>query len=184
MAKIQQTEVLSLNGDNVRIQSSEENAFEVTDKQGNLLLSRNSLETSISSLATAVAKNDLISIEKSLEAGAGSITILFGRSFSFTPKVVGNIISESTDQIVACQLSEITLSSATFHFSDEIPSEGSYSIQVIALSQTEETQAATVASSSDITSRTGDAEGTTFFASDSDELYVYINSTWKKFESQ
>lgn len=35
-----------------------------------------------------------------------------------------------------------------------------------------------------ITSRTGDPEGTAFYASDSDELYIYINSTWKKNESQ
>jgi hypothetical protein len=184
MAKIQQTEVLSLNGDNVRIQSSKENAFEITDSNGNLLLSRNSLEESISSLATAIEKNDFISVQESLDAGISSITISFGRNFSFTPKVVANIISESTDQILACQLSETTLSSATFHFSDEIPAEGSYAIQVIALSQTQETQVATIASSSDITSRTGDPEGTAFFASDTDELYIYIGSTWKKFESQ
>ena len=184
MAKIQQTEVLSLNGDNVRIQSSEENAFEVTDKNGSVLLSRNSLESSISSLSVAVAKNDFISIEEALSVGDSSVAISFGRTFSFTPKVVGTIISQSTDDIIGCQISEITLSSATFQFSDDIPAEGSYAIQVIALSQTEATQAATVASSSDITSRTGDAEGTVFFASDSDELYIYINSTWKKFQSQ
>lgn len=184
MAKIQQTEVLSLNGDNVRIQSSEENAFEVTDKNGNLLLSRNSLESSISSLSVAVAKNDFISIEETLSSGDSSVTISFGRTFSFTPKVVGTIISQSTDDIIGCQISEITLSSATFQFSDDIPAEGSYAIQVIALSQIQETQAATVETSSNITSRTGDPEGTAFYASDSDELYIYINSTWKKFESQ
>ena len=41
-----------------------------------------------------------------------------------------------------------------------------------------------IETASNITSRTGDPEGTIFFGSDTDDLYIYIGSTWKKFESQ
>lgn len=40
-----------------------------------------------------------------------------------------------------------------------------------------------IETSSNITSRTGDPDGTIFFGSDTDDLYLYSNNSWKTFES-
>jgi Rad3-related DNA helicase len=50
MAKIFSSEKLSLNGDNIRIQSVNAGEFEITDSESSVLISRNSIETAHSSL--------------------------------------------------------------------------------------------------------------------------------------
>ena len=56
MAKIFSTEKLALNGDQVRIESSESGAFEITDGS-NVLISRSTIESDISSLNLQDATN-------------------------------------------------------------------------------------------------------------------------------
>jgi len=70
MAKIFSTEKLALNGDQVRIESSEAGAFEITDGS-NVLISRSTIESDISSL------NDQDSTNKStLDSSIASLSTL------------------------------------------------------------------------------------------------------------
>jgi hypothetical protein len=46
------------------------------------------------------------------------------------------------------------------------------------------TVTASIDTSSSITSISDADEGTVYFASDTDDLYLYANNSWKKFESQ
>jgi len=78
MAKIFSTEKLALNGDQVRIESSESGAFEITDGS-NVLISRSTIESDISSLnlqdsdnKTAVADD----IDSLSTLHAGNVTVL------------------------------------------------------------------------------------------------------------
>jgi hypothetical protein len=56
MARIFSTEKLSLNGDNIRIQSTGVNKFDITDSNNSVLISRDSIEDAHSSLHTQDAE--------------------------------------------------------------------------------------------------------------------------------
>ena len=78
MAKIFSTEKLALNGDQVRIESSESGAFEITDGS-NVLISRSTIESDISSLNLQDATNKTAvadDIDSLSTLHAGNVTAL------------------------------------------------------------------------------------------------------------
>jgi len=78
MAKIFSTEKLALNGDQVRIESSESGAFEITDGS-NVLISRSTIESDISSLNTQDSDNKTAvadDIDSLSTLHAGNVTAL------------------------------------------------------------------------------------------------------------
>ena len=70
MAKIFSTEKLALNGDQVRIESSEAGAFEITDGS-NVLISRSTIESDIASLNTQDSTN-----KSTLDSSIASLSTL------------------------------------------------------------------------------------------------------------
>ena len=152
MAKIFSTEKLSINEDSIRIKSSTSGAFEITDAADNVLISRSTIESdvaslntqdstnkstldsSIASLAGVISTNDVYADNASVSSGDSSITIDYTSvSFTSAPAVVGTLRSTgANDPIIGVQLSGApSTSSATFVFSDSIPS-ANYTFDVLA----------------------------------------------------
>jgi hypothetical protein len=92
------------------------------------------LDTDISSLAVVASENDVRVITVSLNEGDTSKAVTFPSAFPNGSDVsaIGMIKAGTNDAIVACQLSEISVTSATFQFSDDIPAGGAYSLVVMA----------------------------------------------------
>jgi len=215
MAKIFRTEKLSLNGDSIRIKSENAGEFEITDSNENVLISRATIESDISSLATAssltekalnsdvsslaasisgntteldsdisslaaeVGTNDsdlssLAAVDvshdsdisslatassltaKELDSDVSSLAALIvsndiyatgialsdqdtyanvdytSLGYTKAPAVVGTLMGNSADApIIGVQLSGVTTSTATFIFSDEIPGDNVYTLEVL-----------------------------------------------------
>ena len=65
MAKIFSVEKLSLNGDNIRIKSSDTNKFEITDSNDSVLMSKSTIESDIASLST-LESQDVSTVNSSI----------------------------------------------------------------------------------------------------------------------
>ena len=92
-------------------------------------------DVDVSSLHAAVASNDVVAISEALNGAASAIsskTISFGRTFASTPKVIGIIKGGSDSPIIACMLSNITTTGATFQFSDDITTDSEYTLEILA----------------------------------------------------
>ena len=92
------------------------------------------LDTDISSLAVVASENDVRVQTVTLTTGDSSKSVTFPVAFpsGSTVSAVGMIKAGTDDAIVACQLSSISITGATFQFSDGIPSGGSYELVVMA----------------------------------------------------
>ena len=92
------------------------------------------LDTDISSLAVVASENDVRVQTVALSTGDSSKSVTFPVAFpsGSTVSAVGMIKAGAEDAIVACQLSSISITGATFQFSDGIPSGGSYELVVMA----------------------------------------------------
>ena len=183
MARITSTEKLSLNGDNVRLSSSELNKFEVTDSQGNVLISKDSIEASISSLSAQIEENEFATVQVALTVGQSTVTVSFGKTFSFAPKVAASILGSGSSAIMAAQLTDVSLTEASFQLTDEVREGDAYIMQVLALSSAEASQASNIETESAIGQRTGDPDGTIYFASDTSKFLVYTGSSWVTFSA-
>jgi len=104
MAKIFSTEQLSLNGDSIRIKSSAAGAFEITDANSNVLMSRDGIETNFSSLHSS----------SSLEAGVvdGEISSLQAKGVSDLSGAVGTKDTEISS-LQAKEVSDLSGAVAT-----------------------------------------------------------------------
>ena len=92
------------------------------------------LDTDISSLAVVASENDVRVQTVALSTGDSSKSVTFPVAFpsGSTVSAVGMIKAGTDDAIVACQISSISITGATFQFSDGIPSGGSYELVVMA----------------------------------------------------
>ena len=93
-------------------------------------------DSDISSLAASISLNDVVAVSEAVNGTAGepvsSVTVSFGRTFASAPKVVGIMKAGSSSPIIACQLSSITTTQAVFQLSDDIVTNGDYTLEVLA----------------------------------------------------
>ena len=75
MGKIFRTEKLSLNADNIRIRSEDVGEFEITDSKNNVLISRATIESDISSLALQNSQSSLQNVEQNSDISSLANTI-------------------------------------------------------------------------------------------------------------
>lgn len=183
MGKIISTEKLSLNGDNIRLGSSEQNKFEVTDAQGNILISKDSIEASISSLSAQIEENEFATVQVALTEGQSTVTVPFGKTFSFAPQVAASILGGGSSAIMAAQLTSVSLTEASFQLTDEVAAGEAYIMQMVALSSSVAPEATSIDTESAIGERTGDPQGTIFFSSDTSKFLIYTGSSWITFSA-
>ena len=98
-------------------------------------------DSDISSLSVKVVDNDVVAVSATIDTSMGDhsydvdearVTIAFGREFSTTPNVVGIMQSAAGSAIIGVQLIEVTTTGATFQLSDDVPTDGTYSIEALA----------------------------------------------------
>ena len=75
MGKIFRTEKLSLNADNIRIRSDEKGEFAITDSDNTVLISRQTIESDISSLALQNSQSSLQNVEQNSDISSLAITV-------------------------------------------------------------------------------------------------------------
>ena len=75
MGKIFRTEKLSLNADNIRIRSEDVGEFEITDSKNNVLISRATIESDISSLALQNSQSSLQNVEQNSDISSLAKTV-------------------------------------------------------------------------------------------------------------
>ena len=93
------------------------------------------LDSDISSLAAVADANDVRINNVALLASDGdSKSVTFTTAFpsGTTPAVVGLMQAGASDPIIGVQLSAVSETGATFQFSDDIPSDNTYTLVVMA----------------------------------------------------
>ena len=110
-------------------------SVDISSLQAQRTSDENTTDTDISSLHVSVASNDVVAVSNAISGAAtpqSSATISFGRTFASTPKVIGIIKGGANSPIIACMLSNISTTQATFQFSDDITTDGEYTLEVLA----------------------------------------------------
>ena len=121
MARIFRTEKLSLNGDNIRIRSQGNGEFEITDSDNNVLISRATIESDISSLATQSSlesgrrDSDVSSLAASIGTNDSDLSSLAATDVTHTSDIssLAKSASGSTEALDSDVSSLATLSSLT-----------------------------------------------------------------------
>lgn len=135
MAKVFATEVLSLNGSNIRISATGDGYFQFLDSSDTVVFSRTDYDTSIASLAADIDAENVRVASTALTEGVSFQEISYTPNFpnGSTPTVVATLTSsDADDPILGVQLSgTATSGSAIFVFADDVPS-ANYTINVLA----------------------------------------------------
>lgn len=135
MAKVFATEVLSLNGKNIRVNALDDGLFEFLDKSDVVVFSKTGYDASIASLAADIDAENVRVATEDVTDGVSFQTISYTPNFPHgtTPTVVATLTStNANDPILGVQLSGApTSGSATFVFADDVPS-ANYKINVLA----------------------------------------------------
>jgi len=124
MAKVFDTEVLSVNNDNIKILATGNGNFDFRDSSDNVIFSDSKYNESITSLSDDIYEKDVIVKSESIDASASTKEVLFNTSnFTAKPSVVGLMSSSAAnDPVIDSQLLEVTASNAKFALSDDLPS--------------------------------------------------------------
>ena len=111
-------------------------SVDVSSMQAQRTADESTTDTDISSLHASVSSNDVVAVSSAINGSVtaqSSATISFGdRTFASTPKVIGLIKGGANSPIIACMLSNISTNEATFQFSDDITTDGEYTLEVLA----------------------------------------------------
>ena len=110
-------------------------SVDISSLQAQRVADESTTDTDISSLHASVASNDVVAVSSAINGAAtpqSSATISFGRTFASTPKVIGLLKGGANSPIIACMLSNISTTGATFQFSDDITTDGEYTLEILA----------------------------------------------------
>ena len=158
MAKIFRTEELSVNGDNIRLTADANGNLVIKDSSSNVVTSTTiiasdvssltfkdlDLDADVSSLSYKIGENDVLASSVTINADVAAantgdrydatearVTVDYGRTFSSTPKVVGIMRAAAGSPIIGCQLISVSTTEAQFQLSDDVATDGSYTIEVL-----------------------------------------------------
>ena len=135
MAKVFATEVLSLNGKNIRINATGDGYFQFLDSSDEVVFSRTGYDASIASLAADIDAENVRVASTAVTNGVSFQEIEYTPYFpeGTNPTVVATLTSsDAADPILGLQLSGTPASgSAMFVFADDVPS-ANYTINVLA----------------------------------------------------
>jgi len=135
MAKVFATEVLSLNGKNIRINALTDGNFQFLNQSDEVVFSKTGYDESIASLAADIDAENVRVKSEAITSGVSFQNIEYTPLFpeGTTPTVVATLTStDANDPILGVQLSGTpTSGSAMFVFADDVPS-ANYTINVLA----------------------------------------------------
>ena len=135
MAKVFATEVLSLNGKNIRINALTDGNFQFLNQSDEVVFSRTGYDASIASLAADIDAENVRVASTAITSGVSFQEIEYAPVFpnGTNPTVVATLTSsDADDPILGVQLSGTpTSGSAMFVFADNVPS-ANYTINVLA----------------------------------------------------
>lgn len=135
MAKVFATEVLSLNGSNIKINALTDGNFQFLNNSDEVVFSRTGYDASIASLAADIDAENVRVASTQLTNGVSFQEISYTPNFpnGSNPTVVATLTSsDANDLILGVQLSGTPSSgSAMFVFADDVPS-SNYTINVLA----------------------------------------------------
>ena len=135
MAKVFATEVLSLNGSNIKINALTDGNFQFLNNSDEVVFSRTGYDASIASLAADIDAENVRVASTALTNGVSFQEIEYTTNFpnGSNPTVVATLTSsDADDPILGVQLSGTpTSGSAVFVFADDVPS-SNYTINVLA----------------------------------------------------
>ena len=135
MAKVFATEVLSLNGKNIRINALTDGNFQFLNQSDEVVFSKTGYDESIASLAADIDAENVRVKSEAITSGVSFQNIEYTPLFpeGTTPTVVATLTStDANDPILGVQLSGTpTSGSAMFVFADNVPS-ANYTINVLA----------------------------------------------------
>jgi len=135
MAKVFATEVLSLNGKNIRINALTDGNFQFLNQSDEVVFSKTGYDTSIASLAADIDAENVRVKSEAITQGVSFQEIEYTPLFpdGTNPTVVATLTSsDANDPILGVQLSGTpTSGSAFFVFADDVPS-ANYTINVLA----------------------------------------------------
>jgi hypothetical protein len=102
------------------------------------------LDADVSSLNYKIGENDVLATSVTIDSTAAAantgdrydatnarVTVDYGRTFSGTPKVVGIMRAAAGEPIIGCQLISVSTTEAQFQLSDDVATDGSYTIEVL-----------------------------------------------------
>ena len=87
------------------------------------------------------AQNDVVSVSAQIDGDMGDhsydstnarVTVSFGRTFASAPSVVGIMSAGVNSPIIGVQLTSVSTTGATFQLSDDVATDGTYTIEVLA----------------------------------------------------
>lgn len=135
MAKVFATEVLSLNGSNIKINALTDGNFQFLNQSDDVVFSRTGYDASIASLAADIDAENVRVASTPITNGVSYQEINYTPNFpnGSNPTVVATLTSSDPDDpILGVQLSGTPASgSAMFIFADDVPS-ANYTINVLA----------------------------------------------------
>ena len=135
MAKVFATEVLSLNGKNIRINALTDGNFQFLNKSDEVVFSKTGYDESIASLAADIDAENVRVASEALTQGVSYQSVNYSPEFpdGSAPTVVATLTStDPNDPILGVQLSGApTSGSGMFVFADDVPS-SNYTLHVLA----------------------------------------------------